>query len=102
MGWLLSEGGGDDVLKIEIKSLEMNLGPVSFKLYFTPNLLKDTIQLDEKDNSLNGFYSSFFVFWAFCNQAIGVWVKILEFRSGSEKHNDNLRLQFKLLLWRDD
>ena len=51
-GWgrLLIEGGGEDVLKIED---EPGAGVV--QALFHPNFLKDTIQLDEKDNLLNGF-----------------------------------------------
>ena len=51
-GWgrLLIEGGGEDVLKIEDEP-----GPGVVQALFHANFLKDTIQLDEKDNLLNGF-----------------------------------------------
>ena len=56
-GWgrLLIEGGGEDVLKIEDEP-----GPGVVQALFHPNFLKDTIQLDEKDNLLNGFEFFFF------------------------------------------
>ena len=54
MGWgwgrLLIEGGGEDVLKIEDEP-----GSGVFQALFHHNFLKDAIQLDEKDNLLNGF-----------------------------------------------
>ena len=51
-GWgrLLIEGGGEDVLKIGDEP-----GPDVVQALFHHNFLKDTIQLDEKDNLLNGF-----------------------------------------------
>ena len=54
MGWgwgrLLIEGGGEDVLKIEDEP-----GPGVVQALFHHNFVKDTIQLDEKDNLLNRF-----------------------------------------------